>query len=439
MSRSRDTGRWAVTFAHQRAVTVTGLGGIAAVVWQRPGLLVLVTPLLVVLVWSGLTRPRRVPEVRARLTRPVVTEGDRGYAVVRTGAVEHCEVLGVSLADAPWVAGEPLHGATVHVVDERDRSRGASLVPTAVRALRWGSHRVGPVAVAGLSPWGAFRWGPVTVDALPVRVLPRTQGFDVRAPAPHPRGLVGRHRASRPGEGSEFRSTRPFQWGDRLRRIHWARSLRTGELHVTSSYADEDTHVAVVVDAYHDLGVSEGVDGAASTLDHTVRAAASVAEHFLHQGDRVSLRVWSGRTPARIPPGTGRRHHRRILETLAVTRPAPQEHEERHLALDTVGAGTLVVLVSALISPAALTRAATLARHGTSVVVIDAFVEGVEPPEEDDEVAGLAWRIRMLERDRELRRIQQEGVPVVPWQGAGSLDEVLRRLARRGPRVRVEG
>lgn len=438
MRRAQDVGSWAVTFAHQRALVVGGLGGIGAILWQRPGLLVLVTPLLVVLVWSGLTRPRQVPPVRAQLTRPVVTEGDRGFAVVRVGTVENCEILGVSLDDVPWVDNEPDHGATVHLVTDRDRARGESRVGSSVRTLRWGAHRVGPVAVGGLSPWGAFRWGPAVIGTLPVRVLPRTEGFDVRAPAPHPRGLVGRHRAARPGEGSEFRSIRPFQWGDRLRRIHWARSLRTGDLHVTASYADEDTHVAVVVDAYHDLGVSEGVDGSASTLDHTVRAAATVAEHFLHQGDRVSLQVWSGRTPARVPPGTGRRHHRRVLETLATTAPAPQEHEDHHRALDAVSPGTLVVMVSALVSPAALTRAAMLSRAGTSVVVIDAFVDEIPPPDED-EVATLAWRLRLLERDRELRRIQQEGVPVVPWRGAGSLDEVLRRIARRGPRARVGG
>ena len=38
----------------------------------------------------------------------------------------------------------------------------------------------------------------------------------------------------------------------------------------------------------------------------------------------------------------------------------------------------------------------------------------------------------MLERDREIRAVQAQGVPVVPWLGPGSLDVVLRQLGRRG-------
>ena len=78
------------------------------------------------------------------------------------------------------------------------------------------------------------------------------------APMPHPRGLVGAYRSQRPGSGSEFDRLRPFQVGDRLRRIHWPVSLRTGTLHVTSTYGDEDSQVVLVVDATSDLGSARG-------------------------------------------------------------------------------------------------------------------------------------------------------------------------------------
>ena len=50
----------------------------------------------------------------------------------------------------------------------------------------------------------------------------------------------------------------------------------------------------------------------------------------------------------------------------------------------------------------------------------------------------MAWRIRLLERRRELRVVQELGLPVVGWEGPGSLDRVLRDLSRRAsaPRVR---
>ena len=53
------------------------------------------------------------------------------------------------------------------------------------------------------------------------------------------------------------------------------------------------------------------------------------------------------------------------------------------------------------------------------------------------EFTALAWRIRLLERRRELRAVAAAGIPVVAWRGPGSLDQVIRDIARRstGPRL----
>jgi uncharacterized protein (DUF58 family) len=91
-----------------------------------------------------------------------------------------------------------------------------------------------------------------------------------------------------------------------MRRINWPRSVRAGELQVNATWSDLDTHVALVIDATDDLGISEGIDGRASSLDVTVRAAGAIAEHYATRGERVSLRdvrrtdrpVGSARDPA---------------------------------------------------------------------------------------------------------------------------------------------
>ena len=59
-----------------------------------------------------------------------------------------------------------------------------------------------------------------------------------------------------------------------------------------------------------------GVDGSASSLDLTVRAASALAEHHVRVGDRVGLRVL-GPGDARVPLGTGTRHLHRLAGTLA--------------------------------------------------------------------------------------------------------------------------
>ena len=123
-------------------------------------------------------------------------------------------------------------------------------------------------------------------------VLPSTAPFDSRAEAPQPDGPgraapFARGRARAPSSPTSGRSSA----GDRLRRINWRVSLRSDALHVVTTRAEQDTGVLLVVDALADHGRSGGIDGPASSLDVTVRAAAAVAEHHVRAGDRVSLRV----------------------------------------------------------------------------------------------------------------------------------------------------
>lgn len=446
---------WRPTHALLRCLTAVLAAAVVALLWRRPDLLVLAAPFAAILAWGLVTRPRDLPDRRFALSHSLIREGEQVIAVADVQPVEGAEILSAALTPTPFVEGivsEKLRAARDSDGLRKDRGcavadaegptvEGFRRVLVGARATRWGVRRIGPMQVGATSAWGSFRWGPVAMEPLGLRVIPQPSAFDTSAPAPHPRGLVGQHRSARPGEGAEFATLRPFQVGDRLRRIHWPRSTRTGELHVTASYADQDTHVAVLVDAHYDLGVSGGVDGVSSSLDRSVRAAAAVSEHFLQQGDRVGLRVLSARTPLTVPVGTGKRHGVRILDTLSRVVPSVDDQIDPRRVHLGVGEGTLVVMISALVSPDALTQAAMLAARGVSVVVVDALVDAEEgavvPTAERDPLARTAWRIRMLEREREIRAIQAQGVAVVPWLGPGSLDVVLRELARRGRRVGV--
>ena len=93
-------------------------------------------------------------------------------------------------------------------------------------------------------------------------------------------------------------------------------------------------------------------------------------------------------------------------------------------------------MLSPLVSPVPLGRAVALARHGVPVVVIDTLPPDVAA-DETDPTAVLAWRIRLLEREQEIRRVREAGVPVVAWRGPGSVDQVLRDIRRRASAPRV--
>jgi uncharacterized protein (DUF58 family) len=259
--------------------------------------------------------------------------------------------------------------------------------------------------------------------------LPQASRFDASAPPVRTPGVVGVNRSPRQGTGSEFASIRPYQRGDRLRRIHWGQSLRTGTLHVTATWADHDRHVVLLIDALNDVGDSEGIDGRASSLDVSVRAAAAIAEHYISTGDRVALSVIGALGMQRLPPATGYRHLRRMLEVLAGVEPATGLVDDGRVPRG-LGQGALVVMLSPLVSPRALQRAVTIGERGLTVVVIDCLPPDISESDPDDPYVWIAWRMRLLERDREIRRVREAGIAVVPWRGPGSLDVVLRDLHR---------
>ena len=224
-----------------------------------------------------------------------------------------------------------------------------------------------------------------------------------------------------------------------MRRINWPRSVRTRELQVNSTWADLDIHVALLIDATDDFGVSEGIDGLASSLDGAVRAAGAIAELYAPRGDRVSLRTFGSTRTHLVRPGTGRAQLRRILETLARMTP---EYSARTVSRGPIGRqigrldAEMVVMLSPLIAPEALDLAVDLGRQGMMVIIVDTLPDHVVQDDEDQYVA-LAWRIRLLERRRELRMVMAAGIPVVEWRGPGSLDPVIRDISRRasGPRM----
>ena len=430
---------WHATPAHLRTSMVAVLTTLGSVALHRPDLLLLGLPFVVICLWSLLTRPTTVPSVAASIGHPTVREGEATVWTVQVDHVDGLEEITTVLEQHAWSQLAPVDGVQSIALPpptRDDDTAARHLLSTGWRSVRWGHRAVGPGLVSGSSAWDAFRWGPLQIEQVMVRTLPLPAVFDVAAPAPHPQGLVGVNRSTRPGEGSEFASIRPFQAGDRLRRIHWPVSTRTGRLHVTSSHADEDSHVVLIVDAFNDLGRSDGIDGAASTLDVSVRAAAAVAEHYLHRGERVSLRVLGAADVTRLPAAAGRRHLRRVLDTLSDIRAGTDRDPDRRITSLGIGAGALVVMLSPLIAPAALGQAISLSARGLTVVVIDTLPDDVALPD-DDGFAQFAWRLRLLEREREIHRVQAAGVPVVGWRGPGSLDQVLRELGRRaaGPRM----
>ena len=312
---SAANSAWRPTVAYFRSAVFAVVVIAVALIGRRPDLLVIATPMAMVTVWSLLTRPTSLPTFDERLGHSTIREGEATTWHGECSGVDGLDLVVASIEPAPWMDTRPSCGAvTVDAVD------GAASMAIDLRSTRWGVRPVETVSVVAVSPWAGFRWSTSTTRH-DLTTLPRPALFDTDASARPSDGLIGQHRSARAGEGNEFAGIRPFRAGDRMRRINWPRSVRTGELKVNSTWADLDTHVALLIDATDDFGVSEGIDGLASSLDGAVRAAGAIAEYYVPRGDRVSLRTFGSSMTRPVRPGTGRVQLRRILEALARVTP----------------------------------------------------------------------------------------------------------------------
>jgi uncharacterized protein (DUF58 family) len=374
---------WQPTPALVRACLL-GLGGVSlGVVLGQEVLAVLCAP-FVLLAAAGLAaHPRRRPRVTARLDHSRLHEGQGTTSRLEVDDVAGVEHVTRVAARTAHVASAPTYGAVGSLV-------GDGLPTVGFSPRRWGRRAVGAERVALTSHWAGWRWGPVHLPETVLLVLPRAAPYGSRAEVPQPDGLVGRHRSRRVGTGTEFEGIRHFATGDRLKRINWPVSLRTGELHVVT-------------------------------------------------GDRVGMLVVAAHG-TRVPLGSGPRHLQRLLGTLSRIRTDPRSSPPERLDLGTES-GSAVHVLSPMLSTPLVTATASLQRGGTSVVVVDTLGGALTARDDADRLAlpSLAMRMQKIERDDRLRRLAALGAPVVPWRGPGTLDTVLQRLARRAqvPRVRA--
>jgi uncharacterized protein (DUF58 family) len=155
----------------------------------------------------------------------------------------------------------------------------------------------------------------------------------------------------------------------------------------------------------------------------------------------VGLQVSRSLSAVLIPPSSGRGHLRRILSALANVRAGDLLGDSGEPRL-RINPGAVVLMCSPLISPTAMRRAVSLAARGLTLVIIDTLPADIvlateTVDDETDEVTMLAWRMRKLERATDIRQVTQAGIPVVAWRGPGSLDHVLRDVARRARAPRM--
>ena len=160
-----------------------------------------------------------------------------------------------------------------------------------VRSELRGQFEIGPMSVRVTDPFGFVELGRTFHATTRLTVTPRT------IPLPSiPMGGAwtgsgdNRPRAFSTGSAEDV-TVREYRRGDDLRRVHWRSSARTGELMVRREEQPWQSRATVFLD---NRGTSHRGQGAASSLEGAVSAAASIAVHLTHHGYTVRLVTASG-------------------------------------------------------------------------------------------------------------------------------------------------
>jgi len=303
--------------------------------------------------------------------------------------------------------------------------RGAEL-ELEFAARRWGRWSLGTVDVDVYDHGGLARQ-TVRADLGECEVFPLP---DDNSLTPIPTRLpnrLGEHTSRQRGQGLEFAGVRPYQWGDRQRRIHWPSTTRRGAVQISEFAAEQATDAVVLLDAFGDVF---GVRGD-STLDSAVRVAGGIARAYLRSHDRVGIVSLGGRLRW-LTPGTGPTHLLRIVESVLDVRRdfGFQAHDLDRVPPPALPRGALVYAVTPLADDRFLDALEDLALRGNPAVVIE-IPAGEPNPDPGDAGAPLALRLWRLDREALRFSLTERGMPVVTWDGAGTLDAGLAPLLRQ--------
>ena len=393
---------WQPSQLASRLATIGVLGVALGLVAARSGLMVIAAPSLValVLVLGRGARPDEI-ELAVSVSDEQCLEGEELELRVRVRSPARLGQISVEPQLGDEFEVTPLAAPLVRNVSE-------AVFSFRVVPLRWGKKALADITISART-LGLGWTAQLEISVYGLRVLPsRVTARDLAIPA----GVLtrmGQHVGRRPGPGMEFLGTREYAAGDSVRTINWPASSRARQL-IVNQYASERSSDVVV---FVDLTTEVEVEGH-PVLEGCIRIAASLAQAYLEQGDRVGL-VGFGARLRWVAPRLGAQAYHRIMDEMlaAAINLSFVEPSLTRLPRSALPTGSLVFVVSPLLERAVLDSIADLRRRGHGVIVIDMI--GVAEPSQAQRASELSSRIWRLEREALLSALTDLGVARVPW------------------------
>jgi uncharacterized protein (DUF58 family) len=297
---------------------------------------------------------------------------------------------------------------------------------------RWDAYLVGDVVVRAQERLGLLVFEQALDVRTPLKVYPRGEALRRLLRPLEAQAFAGNQVPRVRGEGIEFADLRPFVPGDRVRRINWRATARRGEPWVNESHPERNSDVVIFLDTFAEARREE-----VGTLDLAVRAAASLAAHYLGEKDRVGL-VSFGGILNWLTAASGLTQLYRVVDSLldAEIFLSYAWKEIDILPPRTLPPHALVLALSPLLDERSVRALLDLRARGFDLAVIEISPVPFAPPGEL-EIDRLAHRLWLLRRETLRSRYLRLGVPVVEWREGVPLQAALEevRAFRRHARV----
>jgi uncharacterized protein (DUF58 family) len=258
------------------------------------------------------------------------------------------------------------------------------------------------------------------------QVYPHVVPLPHHLPPLHTHASFGNYVSRTAGDGLEFAGIRPYSSGDRIRRVHWRASLMRQQLYGTDYYCERNADVVILLDTLVSLGTLQ-----ANTLDVAVRAAASLAAHYLYHKDRVGL-IHYGGVCTWLPPATGQFQLYRILDALLGTQTlfSYLTADIARIPPRVLPPGALIFVITTMLDTRIDVALHDLLARGFQFVLLiisPAHVLPMSRHQGHSEATARLWRLEMDLRVRELRR---SGILVVMQDSDDPLAGLYSVLSR---------
>lgn len=233
------------------------------------------------------------------------------------------------------------------------------------------------------------------------------------------------------GSGTDFFGVREYQPGDPLRSLDWRLTARHPRKFFTKEFEQEEiAEIGLLLDARKATDLCIGEE---SLFERCVSATASLAEVFLHQGHRVSLLVFGGKT-LNVLPGYGKVQLHRILSCLSKAQIGAENYSTPHLDLVPIRmfpSHALVIVISSLTS-SDYSLFKRLSAYGfQSLLICPDPLDFARATLQQDEFSQMAIRAANIERRLRLGSIAQLRIPVIDWQVRQPLYPLVRNALTR--------